>query len=104
MTLCLHSEGGVSSTNQRPPVSRMFARRRKPTYWHYSVNCSGSEAHLSGCRLGQLTPQANASCAGGQPAVVSCVAGRAFAPSAMTGFRKAFRQEVSEGAGPGAVR
>ncbi|CAF87378.1 unnamed protein product, partial [Tetraodon nigroviridis] len=35
---------------------RMFARRKKPTYWDYSVNCSGTEAHLSSCRLGQLTP------------------------------------------------
>lgn len=81
-------------------VCRMFARRKKPTYWDYSVNCSGTEAHLSSCKLGQLTsPKANAnasaSCPGGQPVVVSCVPGRAFAPTAMTGFRKAFRQEVS---------
>lgn len=78
-------------------VSRMFARRKKPSYWDYSVNCSGTEAHLSSCKLGQLvTQQANGTCAGGQPVVVSCVPGRAFAPSAMTGFRKAFRQEVRE--------
>lgn len=78
-----------------PPSVRMFARRKKPTYWDYSVNCSGAEAHLSSCKLAQLAPpRANASCPGGQPVVVSCVPGRAFAPSASTGFRKAFRQEV----------
>lgn len=73
----------------------MFARRKKPTYWDYSVNCTGKEAHLSSCKLGQLPPlKSNGTCPGGQPVVVSCVPGRAFAPTAMTGFRKAFRQEV----------
>lgn len=76
-------------------LSRMFARRRKPTYWDYSVNCTGNEAHLSSCKLGQLTSlKANGTCTGGLPVVVSCVPGRAFAPTSMTGFRKAFRQEV----------
>lgn len=78
-----------------PCLSRMFARRRKPTYWDYSVNCTGNEAHLSSCKLGQLTSlKSNGTCTGGLPVVVSCVPGRAFAPTSMTGFRKAFRQEV----------
>lgn len=77
-------------------LSRMFARRKKYTYWEYAVNCTGNEAHLSSCKLGQVaTMKTNGTCAGGLPVVVSCVPGRAFAPTSMTGFRKAFRQEVT---------
>lgn len=73
----------------------MFARRRKPTYWDYSVNCTGNEAHLSSCKLGQeASLKSNGTCAQGLPVVVSCVPGRAFSPTPMMGFRKAFRQEV----------
>ncbi|MBN3280255.1 LOL2B oxidase, partial [Polyodon spathula] len=72
----------------------MFARRRKHSYWDYSVNCTGNEAHLSNCKMGQSVVQKNSSCVGGMPVVVSCIPGRAFAPSSMTGFKKAFRQEV----------
>ena len=73
----------------------MFARRRKPNYWDYSVNCTGNEAHLSSCKLGHaVAAKANSTCGGGTPVVVSCVPGRAFSPTPMTGFRKAFRQEV----------
>ncbi|XP_037831027.1 lysyl oxidase homolog 2b isoform X2 [Kryptolebias marmoratus] len=75
-------------------VYKMFARRRKPTYWDFSVNCTGTEAHLSSCKLGQTTPvKSNKTCADGMPVVVSCVAGRAFAPTPMAGYRKAFRPE-----------
>lgn len=74
----------------------MFARRKKPTYWDYSVNCTGNEAHLSSCKLGQVESlKSNGTCDNGLPVVVSCVPGRAFAPSSLTGFRKAFRQEVT---------
>lgn len=73
----------------------MFARRRKATYWDYSINCTGNEAHLSSCKLGHtLAIKANSTCEQGTPVVVSCVPGRAFAPTPMAGFRKAFRQEV----------
>uniref|UniRef100_A0A671PHU6 Lysyl oxidase homolog n=1 Tax=Sinocyclocheilus anshuiensis TaxID=1608454 RepID=A0A671PHU6_9TELE len=72
----------------------MFARRRKPTYWDYSINCTGNEAHLSSCKLGHtLAIKANGTCEQGTPVVVSCVPGRAFAPTPMAGYRKAFRQE-----------
>lgn len=74
-------------------VYKMFARRRKHSYWDYSVNCTGNEAHLSNCKMGQSVVQKNSSCVGGMPVVVSCIPGRAFAPSSMTGFKKAFRQE-----------
>ncbi|NXD43704.1 LOXL2 oxidase, partial [Copsychus sechellarum] len=73
-------------------VYKMFASRRKQHYWPYSMECSGSEAHISSCRLGSPAGH-NSSCAGGVPAVVSCVPGRAFAPGGHGGFRKAFRQE-----------
>uniref|UniRef100_H2MNG9 Lysyl oxidase homolog n=2 Tax=Oryzias latipes TaxID=8090 RepID=H2MNG9_ORYLA len=72
-------------------VYKMFARRRKPTYWDFSVNCTGTEAHLSSCRLGHAN--SSDTCTEGLPVVVSCVPGRAFAPTPMTGYRKAFRQE-----------
>uniref|UniRef100_A0A673YMP6 Lysyl oxidase homolog n=1 Tax=Salmo trutta TaxID=8032 RepID=A0A673YMP6_SALTR len=75
-------------------VYKMFARRRKPSYWDYSVNCTGNEAHVSSCKLGHaMAAKANSTCGGGTPVVVSCVPGRAFSPTSMTGFRKAFKQE-----------
>ncbi|MGH0174424.1 UNVERIFIED_CONTAM: hypothetical protein FKN15_068330 [Acipenser sinensis] len=77
-------------------VYKMFARRRKHSYWDYSVNCTGNEAHLSNCKMGQSVVHKNSSCVGGMPVVVSCIPGRAFAPSSMTGFRKAFRQEMGQ--------
>uniref|UniRef100_A0A8B9JVX4 Lysyl oxidase homolog n=1 Tax=Astyanax mexicanus TaxID=7994 RepID=A0A8B9JVX4_ASTMX len=76
-------------------VYRMFARRRTPSYWEYSVNCTGNEAHLSSCKLGHsVSAKGNSSCSQGIPVVVSCIPGRAFAPTHMAGYRKAFRQEV----------
>ncbi|NWW74229.1 LOXL2 oxidase, partial [Climacteris rufus] len=74
----------------------MFASRRKQHYWAYSMECSGNEAHISSCKLGNhltVGTGKNSSCENGMPAVVSCVPGRAFAPSSHSGFRKAFRQE-----------
>ncbi|XP_006625629.2 lysyl oxidase homolog 2B [Lepisosteus oculatus] len=75
-------------------VYKMFSRKRKHTYWDYSVNCTGNEAHLSSCKMGNsMVEKGNSTCQQGMPVVVSCVAGRAFAPSTMIGYRKAFRQE-----------
>uniref|UniRef100_A0A8C8H4D3 Lysyl oxidase homolog n=1 Tax=Oncorhynchus tshawytscha TaxID=74940 RepID=A0A8C8H4D3_ONCTS len=55
-------------------VYKMFARRRKPSYWDYSVNCTGNEAHVSSCKLGHaVAAKANSTCGGGTPVVVSCV-------------------------------
>ncbi|KTG40350.1 hypothetical protein cypCar_00011514 [Cyprinus carpio] len=79
-------------------VYKMFARRRKQTYWDYSINCTGNEAHLSSCKLGHtLAIKANSTCEQGSPVVVSCVPGRAFAPAPMAGYKKAFRQELGFG-------
>ncbi|KAI1900775.1 hypothetical protein AGOR_G00053350 [Albula goreensis] len=75
-------------------VYKMFARRRKHIYWGFAVNCTGNEAHLSSCKLGHsVADKGNSTCGQGMPVVVSCVPGRAFAPTPMAGFRKAFRQE-----------
>ncbi|NWY70587.1 LOXL2 oxidase, partial [Erithacus rubecula] len=84
--------GFPSERKYNTNVYKMFASRRKQHYWPYSMECSGSEAHISSCQLGSQAGH-NSSCASGMPAVVSCVPGRAFAPSSHSGFRKAFRQE-----------
>ncbi|NWS06749.1 LOXL2 oxidase, partial [Motacilla alba] len=87
--------GFPSERKYNTNVYKMFASRRKQHYWAYSMDCSGNEAHISSCKLGNhLTGTGkNSSCDNGMPAVVSCVPGRAFAPSSHSGFRKAFRQE-----------
>ncbi|KAL9823424.1 lysyl oxidase homolog 2 [Geothlypis trichas] len=87
--------GFPSERKYNTNVYKMFASRRKQHYWPYSMDCSGNEAHISSCKLGNHLPGTgtNSSCASGMPAVVSCVPGRAFAPSSHSGFRKAFRQE-----------
>ncbi|XP_014748375.1 PREDICTED: lysyl oxidase homolog 2 [Sturnus vulgaris] len=87
--------GFPSERKYNTNVYKMFASRRKQHYWPYSMDCSGSEAHISSCRLGSHSGGSghNSSCDSGMPAVVSCVPGRAFAPSSHSGFRKAFRQE-----------
>lgn len=74
---------------------RLLAKRRKKNYWGFSVNCTGNEADLSDCKLGkEIQLKGNNTCRRGMPAVVSCVPGRAFAPSVSMGFRKAYRMEV----------
>ncbi|XP_028852758.1 lysyl oxidase homolog 2b isoform X3 [Denticeps clupeoides] len=50
-------------------VYRMFARRRIPSYWDYSVNCTGNEAHLSSCKLGQTLSMKNRTDGQGLPVV-----------------------------------
>ncbi|KAM9312872.1 lysyl oxidase homolog 2 [Gastrophryne carolinensis] len=80
---------GERKYNQK--VYKMFASRRRHTYWDFSANCTGNEAHLSSCSVGNIPT--NKTCLDGTPAVVSCIPGRAFAPSPTIGFRKAFRQE-----------
>lgn len=61
------------------------------------MNCTGSEADLSYCKLGGLVElKGNSTCEEGMPVVVSCVPGRAFAPTVSAGFRKAYRVEVRD--------
>ncbi|XP_066495466.1 lysyl oxidase homolog 2 [Tiliqua scincoides] len=77
-------------------VYKMTASRRKQRYWAYSMDCTGTESHISSCTLGNRISTArgkNITCENGMPVVVSCAPGRSFAPSSHSGYRKAFRQE-----------
>ncbi|KAG7476307.1 hypothetical protein MATL_G00081520 [Megalops atlanticus] len=86
--------GFPGEKRHNPRVYKIYAQRRKISYWGHSVNCTGNEAHLSACRLGNTLPRkGNNSCPQGTPTVVSCIPGRAFAPTPLTGFRKAYRPE-----------
>ena len=61
------------------------------------MNCTGTEADLSDCKLGrQVELKGNGTCEQGMPVVISCVPGRAFAPTVSAGFRKAYRVEVRD--------
>uniref|UniRef100_A0A673XCY9 Lysyl oxidase homolog n=1 Tax=Salmo trutta TaxID=8032 RepID=A0A673XCY9_SALTR len=63
-------------------VYKLLAKRRKKNYWDFGVNCTGNEASLHGCKLGRKVElKGNTTCEKGMPVVVSCVPGRAFAPS-----------------------
>eukprot|EP00062_Callorhinchus_milii_P023795 gi/632983019/ref/XP_007908441.1/ PREDICTED: LOW QUALITY PROTEIN: lysyl oxidase homolog 2-like [Callorhinchus milii] len=74
-------------------VYKMFARRRHYTYWPYTVHCTGSEAHLTGCAIGLSAVDTNNTCESRMPVVVSCVAGQTFASSSSDGFQQAYRTE-----------
>ncbi|KAM9859935.1 lysyl oxidase homolog 2A-like [Aulostomus maculatus] len=83
---------GEKRFNDRP--YKLLAKRRKKNFWGFSINCSGNESDLSECKLGrEVELKGNSTCAKGMPVVVSCVPGRAFAPSVSVGFRKAYRVE-----------
>uniref|UniRef100_A0A3P8S0T1 Lysyl oxidase homolog n=1 Tax=Amphiprion percula TaxID=161767 RepID=A0A3P8S0T1_AMPPE len=83
---------GEKRFNTRP--YKLLAKRRKKNYWGFSVNCTGNEADLSDCKLGhEIELKGNDTCEPGMPVVISCVPGRAFAPSVSMGFRKAYRVE-----------
>ncbi|KAF5892773.1 lysyl oxidase 2A-like, partial [Clarias magur] len=74
----------------------LLSQRRKKNYFGFSVNCTGNEAQLTECRMGKAlkgVKNLNGTCANGMPAVISCVPGRAFAPTHSSGFRKAYRAE-----------
>lgn len=75
----------------------MFAARKKQRYWPFSMDCTGTEAHISSCKLGPqvlLDPVKNVTCENGLPAVVSCVPGQVFSPDGPSRFRKAYKPEV----------
>ena len=78
----------------------MFAARKKQRYWPFSMECTGTEAHISSCKLGpqvSLDPVKNVTCENGLPAVVSCVPGQVFSPDGPSRFRKAYKPEVRTG-------
>ncbi|XP_078095723.1 lysyl oxidase homolog 2-like [Mustelus asterias] len=74
-------------------IYKTFASRKRHSYWPYSVNCTGNESHLSSCNLGHSVVNRNNTCPSQMPAVVSCVAGSAFAALSTTRVRKAFPTE-----------
>ncbi|KAL3059003.1 hypothetical protein OYC64_011023 [Pagothenia borchgrevinki] len=83
---------GEKRFNARP--YKLLAKRRKKNYWGSSVNCTGNESDLSECNMGRdIVLKGNSTCEKGMPVVVSCVPGRAFAPSVSAGYRKAYRVE-----------
>ncbi|KAF3855982.1 hypothetical protein F7725_016705, partial [Dissostichus mawsoni] len=83
---------GEKRFNVRP--YKLLAKRRKKNYWGSSVNCTGNEADLSECNMGRdIVLKGNSTCEKGMPVVVSCVPGRAFAPSVSAGYSKAYRVE-----------
>nr|KAF6401643.1 lysyl oxidase like 2 [Rousettus aegyptiacus] len=74
----------------------MFAARKKQRYWRFSMDCTGTEAHISSCKLGPRVsrdPVKNVTCENGLPAVVSCVPGQVFSPDGPSRFRKAYKPE-----------
>uniref|UniRef100_A0A318CZI8 protein-lysine 6-oxidase n=1 Tax=Kangiella spongicola TaxID=796379 RepID=A0A318CZI8_9GAMM len=71
-------------------VYKTFAGRKKHIYWPYSINCTGTEIHLSNCALGPSAMDRNNTCKSQMPVVVSCVTGRPFATITSTRIRKAF--------------
>ncbi|XP_059497041.1 ectonucleoside triphosphate diphosphohydrolase 4 isoform X3 [Stegostoma tigrinum] len=74
-------------------IYKIFASRKRHTYWQYNINCMGNEAHLSSCSLGHSEASSNGSCVSHMPVIVSCVAGRPIAALSTTRVRKAFQTE-----------
>ncbi|XP_053191235.1 lysyl oxidase homolog 3B [Scomber japonicus] len=57
---------------------RHYLERQKNNFHIHSVACTGTEIHLAACPLEFNKPNSTASCAGGMPAVVSCMPGPLF--------------------------
>ncbi|XP_048855598.1 lysyl oxidase homolog 3B-like [Brienomyrus brachyistius] len=58
---------------------RLFTEKQQNYYHLHSVACTGTEVHLSSCSVKFNRGNSSTSCAGGMPAVVSCVSGPQFA-------------------------
>ncbi|XP_038135384.1 lysyl oxidase homolog 3B isoform X1 [Cyprinodon tularosa] len=67
-----------SKSKQSNPDKRLYLERQKNSYLIQSVACTGTEVHLAACQLEFNKPNATSSCAGGMPAVVSCMPGPLF--------------------------
>ncbi|KAM4723735.1 lysyl oxidase homolog 3B isoform 3-T4 [Anableps anableps] len=57
---------------------KLYLERQKNYYLIHSVACTGTEVHLAACPMEFNKPNATSSCAGGMPAVVSCMPGPLF--------------------------
>ncbi|XP_069756432.1 lysyl oxidase homolog 4 [Narcine bancroftii] len=75
------------------PKARLYSATRKKSFWIHKVMCSGSEPHLSECRVQVSAGKKLHPCEKGMHAVVSCVAGPAFTQASASRFRKAYRAE-----------
>ncbi|KAM6913219.1 lysyl oxidase homolog 3B isoform 2-T2 [Xenentodon cancila] len=60
---------------------KLYLERQKSYFYIHSVGCTGTEVHLAACPLEFSKPNATSSCAGGMPAVVSCLPGPMFMQS-----------------------
>ncbi|XP_015860437.3 lysyl oxidase homolog 2 isoform X1 [Peromyscus maniculatus bairdii] len=88
--------GFPAEKTYNPKAYKTFALKRKLRYWKFSMNCTGTEAHISSCKLGPPVSRdlvKNATCENGQPAVVSCVPSQIFTPDGPSRFRKAYKPE-----------
>ncbi|XP_028250763.1 lysyl oxidase homolog 3B isoform X2 [Parambassis ranga] len=57
---------------------KLFLERQKNHFHIHSVACTGTEVHLAACPLEFSRPNTTSSCAGGMPAVISCMPGPMF--------------------------
>ncbi|XP_028250764.1 lysyl oxidase homolog 3B isoform X3 [Parambassis ranga] len=67
-----------SKSKQSSPGKRLFLERQKNHFHIHSVACTGTEVHLAACPLEFSRPNTTSSCAGGMPAVISCMPGPMF--------------------------
>ncbi|XP_055503071.1 lysyl oxidase homolog 4-like [Leucoraja erinacea] len=75
------------------PKARLYSATRKRSFWVHQVGCSGTEPHMSECRLRVSAGKKVHPCERGMHAIVSCVAGPAFSQGTGSRFRKAYRAE-----------
>ncbi|XP_061599418.1 lysyl oxidase homolog 3B isoform X2 [Cololabis saira] len=75
-----------SKSKQSSPGKRLYLERQKNYFHIHSVACTGTEVHLAACPLQFTKPNATSPCAGGMPAVVSCMPGPMFMQN--TGSKK----------------
>ncbi|XP_042356220.1 lysyl oxidase homolog 3B [Plectropomus leopardus] len=57
---------------------KLYLERQKNIFHIHSVACTGTEVHLAACPLEFSKQNATSTCAGGMPAVVSCMPGPLF--------------------------
>ncbi|XP_035761742.1 lysyl oxidase homolog 3B isoform X1 [Neolamprologus brichardi] len=68
----------INKSKQSSPGKRLYLERQKNNFHLHSVACTGTEVHLAACPLEFNKPNATSSCAGGMPAVISCMPGPLF--------------------------
>uniref|UniRef100_A0AAX7TLN5 Lysyl oxidase homolog n=1 Tax=Astatotilapia calliptera TaxID=8154 RepID=A0AAX7TLN5_ASTCA len=71
---------------------RLYLERQKNNFHLHSVACTGTEVHLAACPLEFNKPNATSSCAGGMPAVISCMPGPLFMQN--SGLKKKLKISV----------